>query len=958
MLGLIVAALRARRAAALVMLVLAAVTMGAAVAAGAVSGRLQREATSARIAAATPVERTLSVRSPVSLGTQPDDIVAKFQALIADVPAERSVLGVRYSGVLRAGDLLRVPIELRAVDGFCGNATMLQGRCPERDGEIVLPPDVARQLGLAVGGTLRQDGGSGTAVVPLTLVGLFAPSDPLGWYWSGQDGAAAYTTRGTVAKPGGAALATYDALLPVSAFDRPVSISNTVNRLRAKSLEVSSAAATLATTVAADRRGVRRGLLLIELQVLLCGGISIAVAAAYAAQERRADAARMAIRGLPPWRILAGTAGQSLLPLLVGAAWAVAVRPVLWQALAVAVVVVVAAEWPATRASVPALLRVVQPRRPLVAATLEVCVLALGAAAVFQLASEPAADVRRDTGLGLGQAAALLIALAAGVLATRALLAAAGLAGRTAVAGGLVGGALAGLTVGRRRTAYRIVPVIAAATCVLAVAAQDWAGAAGARADRAAVEVGADRVLRVAPMDRERFLAAVRAADPGGRDAMAVAIGAGTGPPVIAVDGTRLRAVTGIDLPSLRADAPAPLTFTATALTLRLAAVGATVTLQLAAPGERVTAVFRTPAPTSPPAPPVEDADAPPPPPPTLVESTAEVAVPQCAAGCRLVSVETDSGPVELLELRAGGTVVVDGPTFADPARWRTTLARAVSTVQAGQRDGRLRLQDVDPPSERPRDNRLYVVDTPVPLPAVIAGDLTLSSDNDLPRVRVFGADVPVSPHLVASVPRGGAEGVLVDLEYAAHVAGPPGGAPSAAAERLEVWLGPSAPAGLPDRLRAAGIGIAGGDSADAATARAARLAPAVTLRAGLIGSAIALLLAAVTAAVVAAVDQRQRGAELTALRRQGLPASTARTVGRWTAAAPVLVAVPVGLAAAVLLRLLAPSPVRPFADRWPVPVAPVQWLAILGTALVVLAVLLPPALWSRSARSGGGRSR
>ncbi|WP_327004157.1 hypothetical protein OHA72_55465 [Dactylosporangium sp. NBC_01737] len=131
-----------------------------------------------------------------------------------------------------------------------------------------------------------------------------------------------------------------------------------------------------------------------------------------------------------------------------------------------------------------------------------------------------------------------------------------------------------------------------------------------------------------------------------------------------------------------------------------------------------------------------------------------------------------------------------------------------------------------------------------------------------------------------------------------------------------------------------------------------------MTLGAGLAGGAIALLLAAVTAAVVAAVDRRQRGAELAALRRQGLPASTVRTVGRWTAAAPVLVAVPVGLAAAVLLRLLAPAPVRPFADRWPVPVEPVQWLAILATAVVVFAVLLPPALWSHPTRDGARRSR
>ncbi|MFF5231764.1 hypothetical protein [Dactylosporangium sp. NPDC000521] len=948
MLGLILAALRARRATAVVMFVLAAVTMGAAVGADAVSGRLERSAATARVDDATPVERTLSVRASVALGKAPDDIVSRFQATITRVPADRTLIGVRYSGVLRT-ETSRLPVELRAVEGFCDNITLLQGRCAEQDGEIVLAPDIARQLNLAVGGTLKQDGGSGTAVVPLTLVGLFAPSDPLGWYWSGLDGVAAYTTRNTVAMPGGAAVATYDALLPATAFDDPAAIEATVARLRSGSVDVSSAAGTLAATVAADRRGVRRGLLLVELQVLLCGGLAVAVAAAYAAQERRADAARMAIRGMPPWRILAGTAGQSLVPLLAGAAWAVALRPALWPALAAGVVIVVAAEWPATRAGVPALLRVVQPRLPLVAATLEVCVLAIGAAAVFQLVAEPAANVRRDTGFGLGQAAVLLIALAAGVLATRALLSIAGFAGRTALAAGHVGGALAGLTLGRRRTAYRIVPVLAAATCVLAVAAQDWAGAAGARADRAAVEVGADRVLRVAPMDRERLLATVRATDPGGRDAMAVAIGGGIGAPVIAVDGTRLRAVTGTDLPTLRAEAPAPLTLTGTRLTLRFVSPGTAVTMLLAGDAERVTAVFRPPG-AGPAAVPVDPAA----PPPPAVESTVDVSVPQCAAGCRIVSVEINRGPVDLLELRADGKVAVDGATFADPARWRTTLGRAVSTVQAGQRDGRLRLLDTDPASERPRDNRLYVVDTPVPLPALVAGDLELSDDNDVPRVQLFGADLPVAPHAVTSIPRGGAEGVLIDLEYAARIAGPTGGATSGSRERLEVWLGPSAPADLPDRLRAAGLTIIGGDSAGAATARADRLSPAVTLRAGLAGGAVALLLAAVTAAVVAAVDRRRRGAELTALRRQGLPAPTARTVGRWTAVAPVLVAVPVGIAAAVLVRLLAPAPVRPFADRWPVPVAPVQWLALLAAAAVVFAVLLPPALWSRS----GDRAR
>jgi hypothetical protein len=918
-LGLIFSALRARRVQALVMVVLGALTVAAAVAAGWALDAADRAATRARIDGATAEQRTLSVRGTVVLGTDPAGTMGRFRGLIDTGSVERSVVGARLIGMIRNGER-RQPVELRALDDFCANVKLEQGRCVGQDGEVVVGADLAQLLGVRVGDKILHEASLTATPVELTLVGLFEPVDPAGWYWAGQSGVAAFTTLPTVARAGGSVSvsATFDAVLKRAAFDDAEALNAGIARLRAGPLEVYSGAPALAADVAADRRATRRGIQVGELQVLLFGALAVAVAAAYAAQERRADAARLAIRGLPRWRIVVATASQSLLPLALGAIWS----PWLFAAGAA---IVIAADWSATQKRVPELLRVVQPRRPLAAATAEVCALVLAGAALFQVAAEPAADVRRDHGFGLSQVAPLLLAVGAGVLATRVLLAAAGLAGRNALAAGKLTGALAGLTLGRRRTAYRIVPLLAAATCVLALAAQDWAGAATAREQRATVELGADRVLRIAPVARERLLASVRAADPDGHDAMAAVVMGATGAsPVIAVDSPRLKAVAGVDGAGLRGAAPQPLVFAGTGLTLTASGAGSKIrfVLSVTGTGEEVVAEFG----------------------PVTAETELTASVPACARGCRIDALEADHGPVELRGLAAGGKTVVDGRVFADPARWRTTLAQAASGIQVIQRDDRLRLVDVLPLTDRSIDSRLYVIDTPVPLPALVAGGLAGSDDHDQPAARIFGVSVPLVPRPVATVPRGGTAGVLVDLEYAQRIAAAAHGT-EPAVDRAEVWLSGTAGDRVVDRLRAAGLNVIGSDTIAAAIGRAGRLAPALTLLAGLAAGGIVLLLGAVAAAVVAAVDRRQRDAELRNLRGQGVTQRTVRKVDRWSAVAPVLVAVPVGLLAAVVLRLLAPSPVRPFTDRWPVTQPAVQPLALLAAALAALLVFGAVAL-------------
>ncbi|GLL01618.1 hypothetical protein [Dactylosporangium matsuzakiense] len=901
MVGLVLGALRARRVQALVMLALAVLTAVAAAVAARAADAAGDSAAQARIAGATVPERTLRVRGTAAAPDRPDDVLRRMSNLV-DAPIDEKAGGMRLPGDLVDGSGgRRTAAELRSAEKFCGNVTLRQGRCIQADGEVVLPEELARLLGVTVGGELVHESGLTAAAVPLQVVGLYAPADPAGWFWAGQDGAAAYTTSPTVASAKATVTVTFDALLEPAAFDDPAELKAGVDRLRAARFEVTSGAPALADALRADRRAVQRGIGLDEAQILLFGGLAVAVAAAYAAQERRGDAARLAIRGLPRWRIRAATALQSLVPLAVGAAWS----PRLFAAGAV---IVAAAAWSATRGGVGDLMRDVRPRRPLAAATAEVCALGLAAAALFQIVAAPAADVRRDTGFGLAQVAPLLIAAGLGVLGTRLLLAGAGFYGRHALAAGRLTAALTGLTLGRRRTAYRIIPLLAAATCILALAAQDWRGGTTARAERAGVEVGAERVLRVAPVGRERLLAAVRAADPGGREAMAVVV---TGD-VIAVDAPRLLAVSGVDGAALHPAAPEPLRFTGTDLRLKGAGTRIRVLLAVEGTGEQLVAEFG---------------------------SGSGATVPGCANGCRVEAVEADPGAVELQELTADGRVVVPAAVFADPARWRTTVAQASAGVQIRQSGGTLRLADVEPRVQRPTDSRVYVVDAPVPLPALAAGDAAANDKHDQPSVSMFGATVPVAAVSSVIVPRGGGTGVLVDLEYAGRIrAVAVGAVPSA--ERPEVWLAKGAGDGVIARLRSAGLDITGSDSVAAATDRAGRLTPAVIALGDLAGAGIVLLLAAVAAFVVAAVDRRDRDAELRSLRRQGVPQRVVRRVERWAGLIPVLVSVVIGVAAAMLLRALDPPPVRPFTDPWPVLPPAIQPLAALVAGLAALAVL------------------
>ncbi|GAA3454903.1 hypothetical protein [Dactylosporangium matsuzakiense] len=957
MLALIWGAIVARRVVSTGMFLLAALVSTGLSLAPWYAARATDAAADARIAAAPQSERTVSATGTVSLDLAGETVVQTFAASAGRalaLPVAGQAVGVEVAATLTAGDR-QLALPLRYREALCANA-VVDGSCPQATGDVVLSAPSAERLGVRVGDRLDVTTGPAAPRRPLRLAGIYRPADPLSWYWSGAD--AAWTTFDTVAASATTVRATFDALLGPSVFTSGGELTAGVERMRRVPLQVDTAGAALADRIAADRQVVARGVLLAAAQLAVIGWLAMAVAARYAAEARRSDAAQLALRGARRWRLLAATGGQTGVPLAAGAlagaligvlADGPARLPIAGGVLAAALLSAVLADWRTTGLPVERLLHAAAPRPPrLGTAVVEVCVLGLAGASIYQ-------SLAAHSAIGVQLLAPGTLAASAAILVGRLLVPAATAAGRSALVNGRVAAGFGALLLARRSSAYRMLPLLTAAGCLLAVAAQHWAEAGQARHDRSAVEVGGQRVLTVAPGDRAHLLNAVRAADPGGHQAMAVVAGLGPGgEPVLAVDSPRLPYVLAgpapLDPRRLRPAAPPPITFAGTGLTLTadvpavsddLPDAGAApptgppvllATLVVTATGAPLTARFT----------PLDGRT-----------GTADASVPGCRSGCRLVTFELAGGrAVELQRLDADGRAVITPDVFADPGRWRTGAGNVAATVSMRSYDGRLALAAVTPGlSKLPVDGRLYVVDAPVPLPAAVAGRPPAADQRGTGAIDLFGGRaVPVEPIAAPLLPGVGTHGVLVDLEYADRIAG---GAPRA--ERQQVWLAPGAPADVTDRLRAAGLTVVGEDSVTAADARQARFGPAAADRYGLLMGGLALLAAAIALLVIAAVQRRARGEEFVALRRQGVPAAALHAAGRWAALVPILLAaLTAGLAAAVA-RAIAHPPIPVFTDAWPAPAGNpgVAAIALLATTAAAAALFAGCAL-APQYRTGG----
>jgi hypothetical protein len=993
--SLILALLTVRRAQTLIVTLLAVLATAGAVAGPAYRLTAERAVVDAEVTTSSPLERSVQINSGVGRWT-PQDFAARIESQVA-LAGFTTVYAAEYNVAARFGTRVAIP-RFSYRDDVCAHVALRAGRCPSGAREVILGRQTAEGLGVDVGAEVPfasaryivGDGWqAGKTWTDLTLVGIYDPIDPSEPYWAGRS----YFGGTERAAPEPAFIAeptlqlveheivsyTADLVAGPDTFT-PARIATLRADLDQLRLRMTAMRATVTTDVPALVTRIESSVALVGRVVpiaavpliLLCWFI-VYLTVAYATEQRRAEFGLFALRGLPLGQRWALAFGPTVVPVLIGApigyvlghvavsAFGAATLPVSasvpvgtgylgYAALAVAGALLAGA-WAQRqlfRSSVGPLVRRVPPRvRTAGSLTAVVVAVVLAVVAVAQLR----ASGGELTGIALLGPA--LVALAVALAVAHLLVPVSRRAGRRALLRGRLGPALAALRMARRPGTQRLLAFVTVAVALLGFAVIAASVGADRRSDRAGTELGAPRVVPVAPVAAATLLAATRKADPDGRFAMAVVTidppEGMTADPVVAVDSGRLAAVTAWPGDAsigaaeaarrLRPATAEPVVVTGTALR-----VDVTVTSLARVPSVPLRATLTTG--DGRPEKIVELGDIR----PGRATYTADLA--GCAAGCRLASVEIrQPGQVDF-----DARLVVHGITQTGPDRdvvtgdqlaaWLPTKqTRPVDKLSISRAADGLAVE-VTAGTLGTLDARVRPPDAAYPVPALAAGSTRpdLTDLSSLDRRREPAALVGRSPRL----PRIGTVGALVDLEFMDRVA-----RTAAVATNAEVWLGPRAPADALDRLRAAGLVLGTERSLARMETALSQQGPAVALRFHVATGGLALLLAIGAVLLVAAIDRADRSDELRALRAQGLRRRDAAVYTRRGYLWVVAVAVVAGTAGALAAWVAVGPFVPQFADRtpdgtlyWPTPVA-----------VLAVAVVSAVALAGAAVMAGGGRS-
>lgn len=1005
MIRIVLAALRRHPSQAVAVAVLAAIAAAIAAVVPAYLVGAAEVGTVAAVESASPRLRLVIAQKKDVAGTDVAGVLRSTADPVRaalDRPGLQTVASVRTSGTVRTDKDVDLARDIAYRDGVCEHLR-ITGACPKADREIMVSNRVAGDLGLDVGAQITFMANRGQPA-RFTISGRYEAGNPDDPYWVGGTlirSEPVFATAGTISL-----LAVSDLIVTVEGMVTPElfthveavadarAVTVDLNRLIVRDgFDVISSIGALADRVNANRRVIAAGVPVAGLQLLLLCWFALGLAVRHAGAGWRPDVGLLKLRGVPPGRVTALAVGRSAVPIaagaVVGAVAALALRGLVENAMGRAqarpalvvsdglvllggagaallavigsLAIAFVAERRMLREPVVDLLRRVPARQGgWGAGATEVLVAALAVAAVYQVRSAPADD---PAAAGLALFVPVLVALVVALTGTRLLVPTAAGVARRAFGAGRLSTGLALLDLARRPGARRLAALLVTASALLVTATTGWATAASARADRAAVELGARTVLTVGAESAAHLITAVRAADPGGRNAMAVVVGRTSGSsdasPVVAVDSPRLAAVaawpysgsgsgTGADPRDLAArlkpPAGQPVIAAGGAVELDLTVPAADpplrVTVEAAFVDKRGTRITAALGPAGP------------------GRHTVRADTPGCAdGGCRLVGFvlvgdREGSEPVVLHRLGQADppATLVDGAGFADLGRWRQPLiSRKPWLLVSNSGDGlALRIDQVIPipltdsvtlpggtgPPGVPDPLTVEVADAPVPLPAVVSGALAETRRaGGQPTPLLGGGGIPLRQlGTPAVLPRVGPTGLLVDLEYADRLLVGVDGV-------REVWLSESAPAGIVDRLREQGLQVIRTDTVAAATGRYAAEGGTAVFRLNLVVAVAGLLLAAASVVLVAAVDRPVRNAELVRLRVQGMSQRTVvrSVVGGYALVAAVATVLGV-LAAAAALRLSGER--RIFDDGWELltPTGP-GWLAIvlLATGLVVV---------------------
>lgn len=929
---------------------LAALAVAAAVLVPGFTRAAQQSVLTDGLALAGPAGTDLTVTASGTAGGSPvahevtGDARMVVDAAIARHPALAGVLADPVAGLdtdtLVTGGSEPVAARLAYRDRVCEHLT-IAGECPLDGGQVLISARTATEFGLAPGDvvTARFAGGIERR---LEVAGTYQPRDPGEWYW----GRSVYFTYGGFDPTSGAPRV--DAMFTVAEADVQADPGAVVNltltyplrvgevrldqvpRLRAAlasvgnavqvaGLEPRSALPSILDEVARDQEAIGRMVPIVAAPLLLLSWFVLFLLVAALTEERGREIALAKLRGFPAAAATRFGLGEALVLVAAGAVPGAVLglgvveaacrlvladgtraelRPPVFVAAAVALAATAAAAALAGRSTLRRgaldLLRRVPERARWRAGMTDGLVVALAAASLVAALGDRSAP--------LAMVAPAALAVLAGVVTARLVRLWSGVRLRVARRRGRVPALLSAAHLSRRPGSRRVVAVVTVSVALLAFAATAFDVAAQARRDHAVDTVGADRVYRVEAEHPTALLEAVRAVDPDGTSMAVVR----TSRPyleqpveLMAVDSTRLAAVARWrhqDGVAALAEALRPPVREQVRLGERIAVHARVSDLgpervrlsaQISVPGEPPR---RVPLGTL-----REGAD------------TYGADVPQCGvARCRLVGLVLGrTGAAGPFTARvAVDRITSDGETVAagldDPDAWAAAGEGVVVTP------GRSLTVEVD--GGPGGDVVVGYRDVTDALPAVLAGPAP-AGDARAESFEFPGFADRAEPFTVVGtatrLPRAGARGLLVDLEYAV-----------ASAERTvaltdsavtyEVWARGSAPPDLARRLAEAGLPVLAEESIVASVDQLGRRAPALGLWLYLLAAATAVALALGVVLLSGRIGVESRRYELAALRVSGVRAGwLRRAVLREQAALvgwPLVVGAATGAAAAVLM--------------------------------------------------------
>lgn len=633
--------------------------------------------------------------------------------------------------------------------------------------------------------------------------------------------------------------------------------------------------------------------------------------------------------------------------------------PVLVAAVAVAVVELGLAVVLARRTAaqpISQLLRSVGPQRSGTAVT--AAEVGLGVAAVAGVV----VALTGDHHSALALVAPSLIAILAGLILSRVLLAVTRRVGARALWRGRLSLGLAALQTARRPGIRRVVTLVCVAVALLLSAVDQHQVAATNRAGRAAADIGAPVVLDVSAENAAQLRTAVKTVDPSGNFATPVLIQRPDGgdTPVIAVDHSRFPEIarwgSARDTPSrasmnrlVPAHPPAPIQLSGDLLQLRTDRVSVTSD----DPDSRVMPLpislsFDVELPSG------ASTDAIVPIRSSTAAVTTTVRLGGCAQGCVLRRIEVLRAigdytaakvSMRLLGLAAGTAAALRPVPLGQGGDWQNSDAAAAAAGTAASIDLRgspLVLEAVS----HGTGATLQHLDVPTYLPCLVAGAVSANSpsgaaDSVLSIHGIDGGTAGCQPSgTIAFAPRFGAGTVLVDLDLSIASTQPVLTNTSA-----QVWLAADDPhqeAALIAGLAGAGITVTGRSTIAHAQSSYDQSPPAWAIRAALAAAVLAAVIAGLMVVIAAFTSEASRSYDLAALQLIGIRRSWIHRSVLGEQLVAVLFAGVVGAAVGLAGARLALPAVPLFIDQPAVP-APrydVPWTPVL-IALGALAGLL-----------------